>query len=410
MPIMISPRIIVSILLLFFPAIASSQWTRTNGPSKYDYINSLATNENWLFATNQDSGVFRSSDDGSNWQNIYLNSGLSQINTLAVIDSFVFIGTTDGIQRSTDNGLSWTEKALSEIYIENIAKCGTTLFAGSYGYNNVYSSTDNGTTWLPLRITGLNNANVQAMVASGTNLYLAAYQTTGEGGLFLTTNYGTNWTLLKAGFEGGITDLAVMGSDIYAATFFSGIFRSTDKGNSWNKINGLPYAARYFFGIIDTALFTGIYDCGVFYSSNRGRSWSTVNQGLSDSSVCSILLTDKYLYVGTGLGAVWRRPLSEMIGANAVEKPAATIGQSVQVYPNPSSQSTTIAFSTTERSRATARIVNLLGEQVQQLFIGDLEAGDHSFSWDARKAPAGNYFAIIRTNDHVERVPIMVVH
>ena len=68
----------------------------------------------------------------------------------------------------------------------------------------------------------------------------------------------------------------------------------------------------------------------------------------------------------------------------------------VSSYPNPFSQSTTIHFTSEERGFAQVTVVNLLGNEVARLFDGELEAGEHSFEWDALGAAAGTYFCIIR--------------
>ena len=54
------------------------------------------------------------------------------------------------------------------------------------------------------------------------------------------------------------------------------------------------------------------------------------------------------------------------------------------------------AFTMAEHGPAEVSIVNLLGEHVARLFNGELEAGEHSFEWNATDAAAGTYFVRIR--------------
>jgi flagellar hook assembly protein FlgD len=89
-----------------------------------------------------------------------------------------------------------------------------------------------------------------------------------------------------------------------------------------------------------------------------------------------------------------------MIGTNTVTEHPQTSSEA-QAYPNPLTHSTTIRFTTPERGFAQITIVNLLGEQVAKIFEGELEAGEHSFEWDANRmsghpAAAGTYFCLIR--------------
>jgi hypothetical protein len=81
---------------------------------------------------------------------------------------------------------------------------------------------------------------------------------------------------------------------------------------------------------------------------------------------------------------------------------------SIQSYPNPFSQSTTINFSSPESGVAKVTIVNMLGSEVAHLFNGELPVGQHAFTWNAVGMPSGTYWAILRMNDRVVQVPIVL--
>jgi len=141
-------------------------------------------------------------------------------------------------------------------------------------------------------------------------------------------------------------------------------------------------------------LFVGTGD-GVFLSTDSGLSWHGINDGLTDLYVLALAAKDNILFAGTSSGRVWRRSISEIIATNSVvEHPQAK--SIAQAFPNPLTHSTTIRFSSTESGFAQVTIVNLLGETVAQLFEGELEAGEHSFEWNASDFPAGTYFCLIR--------------
>lgn len=63
-----------------------------------------------------------------------------------------------------------------------------------------------------------------------------------------------------------------------------------------------------------------------------------------------------------------------------------------QNFPNPFNPSTTISFSMPVRARATLRIYNILGQEVEVLVDGQLEPGNHEILWDAENEPSGIYF------------------
>ncbi len=63
-----------------------------------------------------------------------------------------------------------------------------------------------------------------------------------------------------------------------------------------------------------------------------------------------------------------------------------------QNYPNPFNPSTTIEFSIPVRSTVSLKITNLLGEQVAELYNGEIAAGIQKFTFDASQLSSGIYF------------------
>ena len=66
-------------------------------------------------------------------------------------------------------------------------------------------------------------------------------------------------------------------------------------------------------------------------------------------------------------------------------------------YPNPFNPTTTIRFSLKERGPVNINIYNILGQRVKTLVSGDLESGQHSYTWDGvdangRNVASGVYF------------------
>ena len=68
-----------------------------------------------------------------------------------------------------------------------------------------------------------------------------------------------------------------------------------------------------------------------------------------------------------------------------------------QNYPNPFNPTTTIGFGTAERAFVSLRVYNALGQEVAVLQNGDMEAGNHTVSFDARTLPSGMYWYTLQT-------------
>ncbi len=123
--------------------------------------------------------------------------------------------------------------------------------------------------------------------------------------------------------------------------------------------------------------------------------------------------------VGSGfrlLGYCYDRTANQLIKA-ADGEPSAGVGSvptkndgTIDVYPNPFSQSITISFSSNKRGPGQVTIVNLLGNPVAKLFDGVLDAGEHSFVWDSGTNTPGIYECIVQMNGRANRAAIILSH
>jgi len=200
--------------------------------------------------------------------------------------------------------------------IISFAVSGTNLFAGTWG-GGVFLSTNNGTNWTSVN-DGLTNTNVSAIAVSGTNLFAGT-----GGGVFLSTNNGTSWTEVNNGLTStSIQALAVSGTNLFAG-IVGGVFRSANNGTSWTAVkNGLPDTSVphlsvngtnswvFALAVSGTNLFAGTASSGVFLSTNNGTNWTAVNMGLTNTSVRSLAVDtngagDTNLFAGTYGGGVF---------------------------------------------------------------------------------------------------------
>ncbi|MBN2565466.1 MAG: hypothetical protein JXB46_07120 [Candidatus Eisenbacteria bacterium] len=153
------------------------------------------------------------------------SSGLTNayISCLAVSDSNVFAGTSDGLFRSTNNGTNWTpvDSGLTTINIRSLAVSDGNVFVGTGGAG-VFLSTNNGTSWTAAN-TGLPPATVECLAVSGSYMFAG----TDFHGVYLPTNSGIDWTPANSGLAPNTTVLclAVSGGDILAGTMGGGVWR-----------------------------------------------------------------------------------------------------------------------------------------------------------------------------------------
>lgn len=278
-----------------------SQWVPTIGPHNGSGNCSAISGNNLFVGSN---GVFLTTNNGGSWSAAGLAN--QSINKLAILGSILFAGTNDsGVYSSTNKGTNWiriTNGLPSNMSVTVLTVLGTNIFAGFFnGLSSLYISTNNGANW-----TGISSHHTLSLAISGTNIFAGTY----SDGVFLSTNNGSNWTPINNGLTGlalTIRSLLVVGSNIFAGTPW-GIYKSTDNGGSWNQSNnGILQANVSCLTVLGTNILAGefSYNRGIFLSTNSGASWSQLNNGLIGSSLVIYFLqvSGTNIFAGT-LGGV----------------------------------------------------------------------------------------------------------
>jgi hypothetical protein len=80
-----------------------------------------------------------------------------------------------------------------------------------------------------------------------------------------------------------------------------------------------------------------------------------------------------------------------------------------QNYPNPFNPSTTIRYGLPARLHVTIKVFNALGQQVKVLHYGEVEAGFHEVSFDARGLPSGVYFYRLNAGTFAETKRLLLI-
>lgn len=134
-----------------------------------------------------------------------------------------------------------------------------------------------------------------------------------------------------------------------------------------------------------------------------------------------------YAYLVRGIGLLWEeyyetRGYRLLTGAvingiqyGTVDVEELSAGQYLrefklsQNYPNPFNPSTTIWYSLPQRSFATLKVYNLLGQEVATLVEDEVNPGRHSIDWNAEGKPSGVYFCRLVAGDRVASIQLLLL-
>ncbi|HOQ48643.1 MAG TPA: T9SS type A sorting domain-containing protein, partial [Candidatus Kapabacteria bacterium] len=90
-------------------------------------------------------------------------------------------------------------------------------------------------------------------------------------------------------------------------------------------------------------------------------------------------------------------------------KTDATLNASLSVNPNPVSSTATVNFAIPMNANVTISLFDALGNEVATLLNSSLNAGNHSYTFDASRFATGNYIVKIVAGDRTEVAKINIV-
>jgi photosystem II stability/assembly factor-like uncharacterized protein len=285
-------------------------------------------NPDIIYAGIGDGSVYQSIDAGNTWTRIRdaieNNSTFIAIAIHPTQTNLIYVGTKDGIGRSTNGGKDWIQvvkweepnydmlNGILAIIIDPFSQ--NNIYVGSR--NGVYKSIDGGKHWKDIN-NGFSFPDIEYLELDQKepNLLYAAVR---YGGVYKTQDGGENWFPVNNGLSSyrpvvsiGIDPLTT--STIYASTY--GLYKSIDSGRNW------LFTSQYSLGgiiVIDPLHPSTIYLTGyeenlyketwndwgwgtVIKSLNGGGEWSSGNRIASGCGISSLVIDPKetnILYAG----------------------------------------------------------------------------------------------------------------
>lgn len=169
------------------------------------------------------TGVFKSTNQGDSWTDAGM-TGIDSRSITMLQDSILFVGTQGyGVYKSIDDGNNWetVNNGLGGSNFRAIQAQGNTVFAGGQNGTGVYRSLDYGLSW-ELLSNGIASSSYRGFASNDS--IIAAGST--SQGVFYSMDNGNSWTQINSGLgDYTIFDLELSNNYLIAATHNDGVYR-----------------------------------------------------------------------------------------------------------------------------------------------------------------------------------------
>ncbi len=259
----------------------------TNIPGRIVDVEAVAGNISTVYAGSAAGGVFKSTDSGNSWTQIFDNYGSYSVGDIAIDpnnSSVIYVGTGesnpafdtyegDGIYKSTDGGTTFTNMGLPDsrriarIVVDPtnsdriFVAVGGQHFGGGNGAGGLYRSDDGGANWTNKLFVSDTTGCIDVVLFPATGVVIAAMwervrlvdEPSRLGGIttgiYRSSDLGETWTLLTSldglldpsDLNGRIGLTAVSsGTTAYAllatsSGAYDGFYKSIDQGLTWSR-------------------------------------------------------------------------------------------------------------------------------------------------------------------------------
>ncbi len=198
------------------------------------------------------SGVYVSTSNGWQWYPSPVNVSYTP-REFTVMGNRIFVALDGGgVAMSVDSGETWTPTNFGNKWVNNVAVIGDTLYAGTgQAAEGLYFSTNYGNSWA---LTGLTGYLIYALATSGREIYAGGasqcWYSSDAGASWVTTNLNKRTRKLFCYY-----DYVFAGVDYLSG---GGVYMSTNKGTSWTLISyGMPQTTPNEIIIADGYMYLG---------------------------------------------------------------------------------------------------------------------------------------------------------
>jgi len=403
---------------IYFSGDNGDSWAELNGPGDV-FGNSIAYSGGNIIVSTFYSLSY-SSDQGNTWHIPYSYDEIDH-NPVGqtAIGGYVYIGDNYFIQRSSDNGVSFTtvDSSGTADHVTAFVGLGNHIVAGNG--HGILLSTDGGADWQSTVVTSIASPNYFSTYGS----HIFGADSYGDG-VLLSNDSGSTWTNINSGLpliNGGphvkyVTSMAISGATIFVGLADSTVWERSVSDALPVELVSFSAVTNQFSAELSWRTATEINNSGFevqrrTVSSNQSslNSWGKVGfiQGNGTSnSPHNYSYADNVGSVGT---YSYRLKQIDHNGAFVYSQEvqvtieAPKIFALSQNYPDPFNPTTNIEFTVPNDGHAILRIYNTLGQEVAKLFDDEATAGtNHQVQFNGSNLASGIYFSRLEFNGKMQ--------
>ena len=263
----------------------STSQTNTGLPSIPSYATPIAIDSSGSFYTVTASGLFRSTDNGLNWQQLNSYTGQRVVAIDPSNTDIIYYTGNNILYKSTDGGENWSDIYTSgetfHFWLEIDPNNTDILFMTTYPNDYIIKSTDGGENWTVKETMGDNARRIRVDPNDSNRVYAVGYDY-----FWKSINNGETWTRITNGLPSILSRITLDSANniIYAtpAGTSATIYKSTDYGENWSTIStGIVSSNSFSQVVVDysdsNVLYVNQTIPGYFYKSiDGGENWSAI--------------------------------------------------------------------------------------------------------------------------------------
>jgi len=283
-----------------------------------DAVSALAGSADTTLYAARASGLYRSVDGGSTWQNTFATLDQPDLTAVAVaaVGHTVFAGVKGAVLRSDDAGDTWHIAGLVAppplvvaLALSPDFEHDHTVLAGT-AEDGVFVSTDRGETWVPWNF-GLLDLNVYTLACSPNFAQDHTVFVGTESGIFRSSNSGRGWRELPFPMEAApvLALHSTASGTLYAGTEDHGLYVADDEGATWRPIPTEELASPINAITVGAAgQLIVLLEDKLLRSPNAGQTWvePALVFSASQSALALLPLSTGQLLVGFADGTIQR--------------------------------------------------------------------------------------------------------